>query len=132
MCCWLPPAPGGRVTRRNHMMLTAIQHTSAEQAAATIGDSAHAHKRARCLSLRQGQARGVLVRTALLGTQSNRVCYPIVLSALGMAMLKLAMLSMVAAMTLVGSVEAQAQANITGGYVCEGNCTNPGQCARAY
>lgn len=47
--------------------------------------------------------------------------------------MKLAMLSMaVSALTLVGSVEAQAQLNITGGYVCEGNCVNPGQCARAY
>jgi hypothetical protein len=49
-----------------------------------------------------------------------------------MDMLRFAMLSMVAALTLAGSVEAQAQANITGGYVCEGNCANPGQCARAY
>jgi hypothetical protein len=34
MCCWLLPAPGGRITRRNHMMLTTIQHTGAEQTAA--------------------------------------------------------------------------------------------------
>ncbi len=47
--------------------------------------------------------------------------------------IRLAMLSMVvSALTLVGSVQAQAQLNITGGYVCEGNCANPGQCARAY
>jgi hypothetical protein len=49
-----------------------------------------------------------------------------------MHMLRPAVLSIAAAMMLVGSVEAQAQANITGGYVCEGNCLNPGRCARAY
>ena len=47
-------------------------------------------------------------------------------------MIRLVMLSMVSALTFVGSVEAQAQVNITGGYVCEGNCANPKQCARAY
>lgn len=47
-------------------------------------------------------------------------------------MFKLAMLSLVPALMLVGGVEAQAQVNVTGGYVCQGNCVAPGRCARAY
>jgi hypothetical protein len=45
---------------------------------------------------------------------------------------RLAMLSLVPALMLVGSVEASAQVNVTGGYVCQGNCAAPGRCARAY
>src|SRR6476660_9005440 len=73
MCCWLFPAPGVRVTRRNHMMLTTIQHTGASQTAATntviwitrISGN--------------GGAKGMLVRNAPSGTQSKQGCYPIVL-----------------------------------------------------
>jgi hypothetical protein len=47
-------------------------------------------------------------------------------------MVRFALLSAVTALTVVAASGAQAQVNITGGYVCEGNCANPGQCARAY
>jgi uncharacterized membrane protein len=43
-----------------------------------------------------------------------------------------AMLALVAALLLVGSVDAHAQVNVTGGYICQGNCAAPGQCSRAY
>ena len=43
-----------------------------------------------------------------------------------------AMLALVPALLLVGSVGAHAQVNVTGGYACLGNCTAPGQCSRAY
>src|SRR5262245_7450160 len=47
------------------------------------------------------------------------------------------MLSLVPALMLFGIVQAQAQVaapgiNVTGGYVCQGNCAAPGRCARAY
>ena len=43
-----------------------------------------------------------------------------------------AMLALVPALLLVGSVDARAQVNVTGGYICQGNCAAPGQCSRAY
>ena len=43
-----------------------------------------------------------------------------------------AILALVPALLLVGSVDARAQANVTGGYICQGNCAAPGQCSRAY
>ena len=46
-------------------------------------------------------------------------------------MIRLAMLSMVSALTFVGNEQLKPDQH-SGGYVCEGNCANPGQCARAY
>ena len=48
-------------------------------------------------------------------------------------MWKLVMFLLAAAFVSIGSAEVRAQAvNVTGGYVCQGNCALPGRCARAY
>src|SRR5262245_10357689 len=49
-----------------------------------------------------------------------------------MDVFRVAMLSMVSALMLVGSVDARAQVNVTGGYICQGNCAAPVQCSLSY
>ena len=43
-----------------------------------------------------------------------------------------AMIALAPALLLVGGVDARAQVNVTGGYICQGNCATPGECSRAY
>ena len=48
-------------------------------------------------------------------------------------MWKLVMFLLAAAFVSIGSAEVRAQSvNVTGGYVCRGNCAVPNSCARAY
>src|SRR5690242_15087422 len=49
-----------------------------------------------------------------------------------MDVFKRALLSLVPVLMLLGGGQANAQVNVTGGYVCLGHCAQPGMCARAY